>query len=169
VATAPLDIRRLSPDRIEEAKRLICAVCHEYFGSGETSPEAVERVFQSYEERGTLKDLDALDAVYFSAGGEFLVLMDGGRVVGTGAVRRLDDETCELKRLWFLPEYRGLGLGRQMVDRLVQFAREAGYSRMRLDTSARCDAALRLFRKLSFHEIDRYNEGPNDVFMERVL
>jgi N-acetylglutamate synthase-like GNAT family acetyltransferase len=51
-----------------------------------------------------------------------------GRIIGTGALQRLDETTGEIKRVWLLPEYQGQGLGYQMMARLIETAREKGYA-----------------------------------------
>lgn len=101
-----------------------------------------------------------LQGQYSGANGIFLVLVDDGEIVGTGAVRRLDADTCELKRMWFLKEYRGKGLGMQMAEMLLGFARASGYKKMRLDTGRRQEQAVRLYQRLGFTFIERYNDGP---------
>jgi ribosomal protein S18 acetylase RimI-like enzyme len=68
--------------------------------------------------------------------------------------------------MWFLPAYRGRGLGRRMAQQLLAFAREQRYERVLLDTSERCTDAISLFRKLGFQESERYKTGPTTVFME---
>ncbi|MFN7138320.1 MAG: GNAT family N-acetyltransferase [Limisphaerales bacterium] len=145
-------IRPLQPEDIEAAKGVIVAGCREFFG---TEPAAFE-------------DMDTLSQ-YAPPQGLFLVLTCGNIVVGTGAVRSIDQETCELKRMWFLPSYRGHGFGKQMAEMLLDFARSAGYRRILLDTDPRQLAAQRLYQKLGFKRIDRYNDGPCSIFLEKVL
>jgi ribosomal protein S18 acetylase RimI-like enzyme len=113
--------------------------------------------------------MSGLPASYDCDNGLFLVLADAGRVVGTGAIKRLDERTAELGRLWYLSSYRGRGLGRQMADRLLDFARKQNYARVQLDTSERCVDAVKLFRRLGFTEIERYKESPTTLFMELRL
>lgn len=146
-------IEPLRTDQIEAAKAVISEVCREFFGR---SPLDYE-------------DMDDVGAFYAEPNGCFLVLVDGGRVVGTGAVRRIDGQTCELKRMWFLPSYRGIGYGTEMAQRLLAFARHAGYERIRLDTSPVLEAAIRLYRRLGFRPIERYNDGPCGVFLMKEL
>jgi len=149
----PVTIQRLNADQIETAKAVVAAGCFEFFGQTHTN----------------LEDMDRLSAHYVEPTGTFLVLLDEQRVVGTGAIRRLDEETCELKRMWFLPAYRGQGYGAKMCGLLFEFARSAGYQRVRLDTSPLLEAANKLYRRLGFYPIERYNDGPGTVFMERSL
>jgi putative acetyltransferase len=149
----PLTIQRLKPDQIDAAKAVVIAGCLEFF-------DHIPTFFE---------DMDQIATRYAEPSGIFLVLMDGDRVVGTGAIRRLDDETCELKRMWFLPEYRGQGQGTKMSELLFEFARAAGYKRIRLDTSPLLLAANKLYQRLGFRPIDRYNAGPGEIFMEKDL
>jgi putative acetyltransferase len=152
-AIMTLKIQRLADEQIEAAKAVVIAGCLEFFGH---PPQC-------------FADMDAVTSQYREPSGTFLALMDGPRVVGTGAIRRLDAETCELKRMWFLPEYRGKGHGTRMCERLFEFARAAGYKRVRLDTASELKAANRLYQRLGFRPIERYNDGPADIFMEMSL
>jgi putative acetyltransferase len=148
-----LTIQRLSDSQIEAAKSVITRVCCEFFGETPVDFEDMDEIFSSYA----------------SPSGTFLVLMDGQQVVGTGAIRRLDEQTCELKRMWFLPAYRGKGYGARMAELLLEFARSAGYTRVKLDTSPVLAAANKLYQRLGFHPIERYNDGPCTIFMEKRL
>ena len=135
------------------AKAVIRDVCLEVFGH----------------EPAALDDMDQVPTMYTPPSGIFLVLRDGPAIVGTGGIRRLDDSTCELKRMWFLPAYRGRGLGRAMAERLLEFAKTAGYERVRLDTSRRLVKANALYARLGFTPIARYNDGPASIFLEKFL
>ena len=148
-----LHIARLTDDRIAAAKDVFIRGCLEFFGQPPVQCE----------------DLDTTSTQYSEPSGIFLVLLDGDQVVGTGAIRRLDPQTCELKRLWFLPAYRGQGHGRQMLAQLLAFAASAGCQRIRLDTAPELQAANRLYRRLGFYLIERYNDGPATIFMEKIL
>jgi GNAT superfamily N-acetyltransferase len=105
-------IEQLTPEHIPAARNVIRAGCLEFFGG---EPAAFE-------------DMDAPFVEYGPPSGTFLVLLDDDAVVGTGAIRRLEDEVCELKRMWFLPAYRGKGYGWQMSERLTRL-RAVGWVR----------------------------------------
>lgn len=94
-----------------------------------------------------------------------------GEPAGCVALHRLDDETCEMKRLFVRPEYRGYGIGQSLANRILAEARSLGYKRMRLDTLDRLEDAVRLYRKLGFAEIPAYYENPLDgvLFFEKRL
>ena len=97
--------------------------------------------------------------------------MDEGIIVGSGAIRRLSDDICELKRMWFLKDYRGKGLGWQMAIMLLDFAKKTGYQTVRLDIAdeLKQSQALKLYKRLGFSAIERYNEGFFTNFFEKVL
>jgi putative acetyltransferase len=167
-STEYLQIRPMQSHQADDVKRVIMTVVCELF-AGDSSQARVEKALRSYETQGLLTDIENSQTHYFDRNGTFLVLLDGERVVGMGGIRPLDESIAELKRMWFLPEYRGRGLGRRLAEELLQFARSAGYTYVRLDTARNQPQALRLYQRLGFHEIPRYNDSSCDVFMELDL
>ncbi len=90
--------------------------------------------------------------------GAFLVVYMEGTPVGCGALRLLDDETGELKRMYVSPTLRGRGLGRRLVAALEAEARALGVRRLVLETGSRQVAALELYRRTGFRTIPLYGE-----------
>lgn len=118
------------------------------------------------------KDADVrdVDGVYLKERGSFYVIDDRGEIRGCVGLRRLSDEVAELKRLYIAREFRGQGLGRALCLRAIEDARTFDYQFLRLDTTAKSQAALALFGKLGFYEIARYNSNPlAELFMEKTL
>ena len=95
-----------------------------------------------------------------------LKLVDGSiaQVAGCCALRPLDSADCpnaaEMKRLYVRPAFRGMGLGRQLADAILDAARHAGYSHVLLDTLDDMEAARTLYEELGFVEIPPYYHSP---------
>ena len=97
----------------------------------------------------------------------FWCLVSTDRVIGTVAVKKIDESTAELKALYLLSEYRGKGFGFQLLDKAMKFAKERGYQRIVLDSMSQYEDALRLYERYGFKKTERYNDNPYaDVFME---
>jgi putative acetyltransferase len=161
-----ITIRRIEPHEVTIAKDLIYRVAHQVFRDTRSLEESVA----FYESKGTLKDMNDIQQTYFDNDGIFLVMTDSDQIIGTGAVRKLDDTNCELKRVWLLFEYHGKGLGYRIIQELLTFAREKGYRRMRLETDRDDQSrAYELYRRLGFYEVPRYSDNEDDVAMEMVL
>jgi GNAT superfamily N-acetyltransferase len=100
-----------------------------------------------------------LDAGEVAQGrGAFLVVYREGTPVGCGALRMLDPETGELKRMYVDPNQRGQGLGRRLVEALEAEARALGVQRLVLETGTRQLAALALYEATGFRPIPLYGE-----------
>lgn len=85
-----------------------------------------------------------------------------GRTVGCGGLRKLDDEKCELKRLYVKPEARGRGIAGLLLDKLIAGARETGCKEMFLDTLPELKDALGMYERRGFVFTEPYNDSPVD-------
>jgi GNAT superfamily N-acetyltransferase len=92
--------------------------------------------------------------------GAFFVAHFQSRPVGCGGVRRLDEITAEIKRMWVDPAVRGRGIGRQLLNALEGAAVELDCRVIRLDTSAHLSQAIGLYRSSGYRDIPAYNENP---------
>ena len=93
-------------------------------------------------------------------GGGFVVLVDEGRAVAGGVIKRLDDDACEIKRMYVLPEARGRGLGRALLIALEDEARRLGYAIARLDTGPQQPGAQRMYEDAGYRPIGNFNANP---------
>jgi GNAT superfamily N-acetyltransferase len=89
--------------------------------------------------------------------GAFLVGYEDERPLAIGGVRRLDDEACEIKRMYVVPGARSRGAGRALLEALEQAARELGYERVRLDAGPEQTHSKALFASTGYVEIAPYN------------
>jgi putative acetyltransferase len=139
-----IEIRPIQQNQIEQTKQVVITVCLEIWQDILT-----EEDLKHYD---SMSDIKQVRSHYFDNKGLFLVLVDGDRVVGTGAIRKLNDEVCELKRMWFLKAYRGRGWGSKMAQMLFDFAKQTGYQKVRLDPAneERQSQALKLYKKLEY-------------------
>jgi len=146
-----------TPEQIEEVRRLL----REYEAS-----LGVSLCFQGFE-----RELATLPGEYAPPAGRLLLAFETGQAVGCVALRKLDDETCEMKRLYLRPEFRGKGAGRLLALAIIDEARKIGCNKMRLDTLPSMREAIALYESLGFKRIEPYypNPVPGAVFMELKL
>ena len=105
-------------------------------------------------------ELAALPGEYAPPGGRLLIAFAGDAPAGCVALRRLPDGSGEMKRLYVRAPHRRGGLGRELVQRVIAAAREAGSPRLVLDTLPVMRAAIRLYRGMGFREIGPYSDAP---------
>jgi putative acetyltransferase len=104
--------------------------------------------------------------------GVFLVVRSAGRPVGCGAVRRVDTQTGEIKRMYVAPEFRGQGVARHLLTALEAESTALGMSRLVLETGARQPEALALYERAGFARIPAFGEyvhSPLSVCMSKQL
>ena len=105
-------------------------------------------------------ELKHLEHKYGLPDGRLYIALDGNTVFGCVGLRRLDAENCELKRMFVRPGFRGRGLSRLLLERVLADARGIGYRAMLLDTLPQLTAAIALYHKYGFQEIPCYNDSP---------
>jgi GNAT superfamily N-acetyltransferase len=96
--------------------------------------------------------------------GAFVLVTEDRRPLAGGGVRRLPDGAAEVKRMFVLPEARGRGLGRRLLDALEAAAAELGYDRVRLDTAATMPVAMEMYRRAGYEPIPDYNGNTYAAF-----
>jgi len=118
------------------------------------------------------KELRELPGEYALPHGRLILCEFNGKPAGCIALKPLEPGICEMKRLYVRPESRGSQLGFKLATHLIDEARRAGYTAMRLDTiRGSMDKAIALYRSLGFEEIPPYYPNPiaNAVYFELSL
>lgn len=130
----------------------------------------IDLSFQNFDD-----ELSQLPGKYATEkGGTLLLARDSSsEVIGCVAIRAFSphEKTCELKRLYIIPEARGMGAAQQLMDAAIERARQLGYRGMLLDTLASMKAARALYTRYGFKEVEKYYDNPIEgtVFMRLVL
>lgn len=124
--------------------------------------------------QGIEGELASLPGKFAPPDGRLIIAVTSEQSIGCAALRRMDEQVCELKRMFVLPQFRGQGAGKALARQLIEDAREIGYECMRLDTGSFLTAAVHLYESLGFQRIEPYNDVPEEVqkiavFMELRL
>lgn len=126
-----------------------------------------ELTFQNFRD-----ELDKLPQMYGPPYGKACLLEDyNSTFFGCVAVRKLEAEVGEIKRMYLKPEWRGLGYGKVLLDIALEATKGLGYKKVRLDTLDTMTSAIAIYKKAGFYEIPQYRENPfeNAVFMEKEV
>lgn len=106
------------------------------------------------------KEIEHLEAKYGIPDGRLYLIYCDDELAGCIGLRKIDDQTCEMKRLYIRPEFRGKKLGNILVEKIIADAKEIGYSYMLLDTLPFLQSAIHIYIKFGFYEIESYNNSP---------
>jgi len=117
-------------------------------------------VKQNYE-----AEVEHPEAKYGMPGGRLYLAWCDGALAGCFAIRKIDEEYCEIKRLYVRPAFRGHHIGNAMLDRIVSDARSIGYRAILLDTLPFLKTAIDMYHAYGFYDIPSYNNSP----MENLL
>jgi GNAT superfamily N-acetyltransferase len=151
-------IQATTPDQIDLARQLF----REY-----ESWLGLSLCFQNFE-----KELAELPGAYAEPDGRLLLAYYNGELAGCVALRKFDERTCEMKRLFVRDTFRGQGIGRFLIETIIRDAKEIGYERILLDTlPPRMNDAIALYRSIGFKEIAPYYDNPVEgpIFMEFTI
>jgi len=134
----------------------------EYWSDLGMSPD-----FDGFEE-----ELQSLPGKYGPPGGGLLLALVDDEPAGAVGLRALSQDACEAKRLYVRPEFRGKGLGRALMERVIGYAGTGGFQILYANTLPSMTEALPLYRKLGFKILDGPYAGihlPDAIYLERRL
>ena len=153
MALEGIEISLIQPQDNEALARIIRSVLKEF---GANHPGTV------YYDESTDHLFELFDGV---KGSVYYVARKGGEILGGGGIyptQGLPEGTCELVKMYLLPEARGLGLGRELISRALHFAKEAGYNQVYLETMPELKKALDTYAKFGFEYFIRYRIKARD-------
>lgn len=142
--------------------------------------EAAKKLFREYEKwlgldicfQGFEEELAALPGNYAKPGGRLFIASVDGKIAGCIALRKFEENICEMKRLYLRDNFRGSGLGNKLIEKLIEEANLIGYKKMRLDTlPGKMNKAVRLYESHGFRQIPAYYHNPysETLYMELDL
>jgi ribosomal protein S18 acetylase RimI-like enzyme len=126
----------------------------------------VDLSFQNFED-----ELNSLPGKYSPPDGNLILAFVNDKPVGCIALRRISEDTCEMKRLFVRDAYKGIGIGRSLITMIMDEASRLRYRYIRLDTLPTMKKAQDLYRSFGFYEIEPYVYNPIEgtIFMEFKL
>ncbi len=116
----------------------------------------IDLAFQEFE-----KELGSLKRMYGPPDGRIILCKVKDKCVACVAIRKINSDTAELKRMYVQQQYQKKGIGKALLERAIRLAREAGYSYIRLDTLSHMISAIQLYKQRGFYEIPAYYNNPN--------
>ena len=133
-----------------------------------------ELINEYFDEKDFEQELATLPGKYAKPGGSLLLALYNNQVVGCVALKKIDNDSCEMKRMFVYPQYHGKGIGYALAKAIIGEASQLGYKYMKLDTSIRQVEALGLYEALGFKKIEAYYDLPERqrnwlVFMQLEL
>ncbi len=129
----------------------------------------IQKLFREYEKwlgldicfQGFEEELANLPGKYAKPNGRLFIASVDGKIAGCIALRKLEENICEMKRLYLRDDFRGSGLGNKLIEKLIEEARLIGYQKMRLDTlPGKMNKAVRLYESHGFRQIPAYYHNP---------
>lgn len=139
-----MEIRRIEKEDNSAIAAIIREVMTEFGASGEG--------FSIHD-----PEVDEMWENYSTPGAQYFVIEDNNKIVGGAGVAALEGgetSVCELKKMYFLPEARGKGLGKIIMSKCIQAARELNYSLIYIETVPQMEMANKLYIKSGFQRID---------------
>lgn len=109
------------------------------------------------------EEIEHMESKYGLPDGRLYLVYCDEELAGCIRLRKIDSQNCEMKRLYVRPEFRGRKIGNLLVEKIIDDAKEIGYSHMLLDTLPFLKSAIHMYKKYGFYEISSYNDSPMDT------
>lgn len=137
-------IRKIQPVDNEQVKKVVQSVLVEM---------GVPKVGTAYEDAS----LNDMHAEYDGPGKAYFVVDADGKIIGGAGIAPLanyDGSICELQKMYFLPEVRGKGVGAEMMEKCLRFAKEQGFEKCYIETMPYMEQAQKLYKRSGFRSLD---------------
>ncbi|MGL5313321.1 MAG: GNAT family N-acetyltransferase [Peptostreptococcaceae bacterium] len=117
------------------------------------------------------KEFNELPRKYLESEGILIIALVDNKTAGCIGLRPISDNICEIKKLFVRDEFRGLGVGKELINRIIEEGNRLGYEIMRLDTLPNMEYAQELYKQFGFYTIEPYTYNPirGTKFMELNL
>ena len=116
----------------------------------------IDLSFQHFDE-----ELLEIKTMYAATDGGIILCKNRNDYIACVAIRKITNETAELKRMFVKPAYQGQGIGKILLEKAIELAKSANYSCIRLDTLNHMLPAINLYKQYGFYEIPAYYHNPN--------
>jgi len=145
-----LSIRKFQKQDTQEVKRLINDIMHSEFADvlGAFPPDDLENIFD----------------YYGKAGEAFFVALRENKIIGSIGVKKEDDRTALIRRIFVFPDFRGHHVGGELLGKALSFCKEVGYQEIIFKTTSKMKDAIKLFEDNGFHEKVHLKLGPTDLY-----
>mgnify|MGYP001817387643 CR=1 FL=1 len=139
--------------------------------------ESQSRLGETLDLKGLLGNSQVDRKAFMAESGRLLLARTDGLVGGIACLKKIRDDTCEIKRMFVRPQFRGRKIGENLLSRLIVEAMGIGYSRMLLDSDPYMTNAHSMYRSMGFAETEPYAEAEMDgddysrhmIYMELIL
>ncbi len=154
---ASVEIRQIRSK--DDAEKVIFLVGQFVQWLHERYPDKHAEIDAYFESQGLEQQLKSILELSGSGPYEVLLALENGEPAGTVMLKRVDDTTCEMNRLFVPNEYRGFNIGRRLCEQLIDIAKNLGYRRMRLSTGIHHTEAKGLYLSLGFRPCKTFQAG----------
>lgn len=139
----------------KEVKELFCEYTDMLISCDNDFKEYLNK--QNYDD-----ELENPESKYGHPYGRLYLAFCDNQIAGCIGLKKIDNENCEIKRLYVKSEFRGNNIGNILVTKIIADAKIIGYKHILLDTFPFLETAIKLYKKLGFYEIKSYNNSPMD-------
>jgi putative acetyltransferase len=149
-----------TPEHFDQVRKLIREFLKWHLQRHTDDIELINAYFDS---TGFEEELASLPGKYSSPRGRLLLALYENQPAGCVALKEINTQACEMKRMFVYTQFQGKGIGHALARVIIDEARTIGFASMKLDTSFRQAEALRLYQRFGFKKIEAYYDLPEKM------